>query len=59
MSKRGDKRPRSRGGSLHDAAVSLGRAGGKKGGPARASQLSPGERSAIARKGGKSGGRGR
>lgn len=31
------------------AAVALGRLGGKKGGPARATRLSPEERSAIAR----------
>ena len=34
----------------HAAAVALGRAGGKKGGPARASRMTPEERSASARK---------
>jgi hypothetical protein len=35
--------------SLHDAAKTLGHAGGVKGGPARARKLSAEERSAIAR----------
>lgn len=34
-------------------AVALGRSGGKKGGPARARELSPAKRSAIAREGGR------
>ena len=34
-------------------AVKLGHLGGKKGGPARAKKLTAGERSAIAKKGGK------
>lgn len=38
-------------------AVALGKMGGKKGGKARASTLTPSQRSAIARKGGKARGR--
>jgi hypothetical protein len=38
-------------GSLSEAAKTLGSAGGKKGGPARAKALSASQRSAIARKG--------
>ena len=57
MSERGSTGSRKRSGSAHDAAVTLGRLGGKKGGPARASSLSAEERSAIARKGGKARGR--
>ena len=34
----------------HEAAVALGRRGGKKGGKARAEKLTPEERSAIAKK---------
>jgi hypothetical protein len=34
----------------HEAAVELGRLGGKRGGPARAAALSADERSAIAKK---------
>ncbi len=34
----------------HDAAVKLGRLGGRKGGPARASKLTPEERREIGRK---------
>ena len=34
------------------AAVKLGKKGGKEGGPARAEKLTPGERTAIAKKGG-------
>jgi len=34
----------------HDAAVALGRLGGKKGGPARAAKLTPEQRSESARK---------
>jgi hypothetical protein len=37
----------------HGAAVILGKAGGKAGGPARAAALSPRERSKIASQGGK------
>ncbi len=37
---------------LHASAVKLGKAGGKKGGPARAAALTDAQRSAIARKGG-------
>lgn len=37
----------------NSAAVSLGRRGGKKGGPARARKLSKSRRTAIARMGGK------
>ena len=37
--------------SLHEAAVTLGSAGGKAGGPARAAKLTSIERSAIARRG--------
>lgn len=39
--------------SVHDAAVYLGRMGGKKGGPARAAKLSKEERSKIAAQGAK------
>ena len=39
--------------SLSSAAKTLGKAGVKKGGPARAKKLSAGQRSAIAKKGGK------
>ncbi len=38
----------------HDAAVKLGRLGGKKGGPARAAKLTPEERRAIAKNAAKS-----
>lgn len=38
--------------SISQAASVMGKKGGKKGGPARAKKLTPGERSAIARKGG-------
>ncbi len=34
----------------HDAAVTLGRAGGKKGGPARAAKLTPEQRREIAKR---------
>lgn len=51
MSKRGSTGSRKRSGAAHDAAVTLGRLGGKRGGPARAAALSPAERSAIAAKG--------
>jgi general stress protein YciG len=40
-------------------AVALGKLGASKGGKARAKSLSKSQRSQIARKGGKSGGRGR
>ena len=40
-------------GSLSEAAKTLGSAGGKKGGPARAKALSSSRRSAIARQGAK------
>jgi hypothetical protein len=40
-------------GSLSEAAKTLGSAGGKKGGPARAKTLSSSRRSAIARQGAK------
>jgi len=40
-------------GKLTKAAKTLGSAGGKKGGPARASALSKAERVAIAKQGGK------
>lgn len=36
----------------NSAAVTLGRRGGKKGGPARAKKLTKSQRTAIARKGG-------
>lgn len=39
--------------SVHDAAVTLGARGGKKGGPARAKALPASVRKAIASKGGK------
>ncbi len=39
--------------SLSQAAKTLGKKGGKSGGPARARALTAGQRSAIARKGGK------
>ena len=54
MSKRGEtggKGARNRGGSASTAAKILGRLGGLKGGPARASALSAEERSRIAAKG--------
>lgn len=35
---------------LHDAAVKLGRLGGRKGGPARSAKLTPEQRKEIARK---------
>lgn len=38
-------------GSLHEAAKTLGSAGGKKGGPSRARRLSKNRRKEIARKG--------
>lgn len=38
---------------VHQAAVELGKIGGKKGGPARAIALSPQRRSEIASEGGK------
>lgn len=38
-------------GKLTQAAKTLGSAGGKKGGPARAEALTPNQRKAIARKG--------
>lgn len=47
-----DKKKAGQAGSLHAAAVKLGGAGGTKGGPARAAQLSPARRSAIAKMGG-------
>jgi hypothetical protein len=38
-------------GSLHQAAALLGARGGRRGGPARAARLSPGERKRIAEMG--------
>ena len=46
------KGPKKTAGKSIDA-VRLGHLGGKKGGPARAKKLTAGERSAIAKKGGK------
>ena len=40
-------------GSVHQAAVTLGARGGKKGGPARAKALTARQREDIARKGGR------
>lgn len=40
-------------GKINAAAKTLGREGGKKGGPARAKALTAGERQAIAAKGGR------
>lgn len=42
-----------KGGKLTKAAKTLGAAGGKRGGPARAAKLSKSQRSAIARQGAK------
>ena len=45
------KKDKSKSGKLTQAAKTLGSAGGKKGGPARAIALTPNQRKAIARKG--------
>ena len=50
---------KKQGGSLSNAAATLGKKGGKFGGPARARALTPSERSAIARLGGKARQRGK
>lgn len=45
--------PKKESSRLAEAAATLGAAGGKKGGPARALRLTAAQRQAIARKGGK------